>query len=68
MKEAILVVYRDTGAAPMRWRSNIIDNKNGLSVARTPWVPNRRQALLDGMSDALDRGYKVWVGGAAQRL
>jgi len=64
MKEATLVVYRDDKHGPSCWRGNVIDNTNGLSVCCTEWVPSRHQAMLDGATEALEQGYKVWLAGA----
>jgi hypothetical protein len=64
MKEATLVVYADNRRNPGRWRGNIIDNTNGLSICRTNWVRSRTQAMLDGAAQALEQGYKVWLAGA----
>jgi hypothetical protein len=63
MKEATLVVYSDNKRHPGRWRGNIIDNTNGLSICRTNWVSSRTQAMLDGAGKALEQGYKVWLAG-----
>jgi hypothetical protein len=65
VKEATLIVYRDDKHDPDCWCGNVIDNTNGLSVCRTEWVPSRHQAMLDGATEALEQGYKVWLAGAA---
>lgn len=64
MKEATLVIYCDDSRQPACWRGNIIDNENGRSVCRTEWVPTREQAVLDGATEALEQGYKVWLAQA----
>ena len=59
MKEATLFVYRADKNAALLWRGEVIDNRNGVSICCTARVPSRNQAMLDGATNALDRGYLV---------